>query len=127
MMLGICASTIPYPDHSQSPRNTYQSAMSKQAMGIPYNSHSIRADTITQVLRTPQKPLVQTKPGHFMGFDDLPAGQNAIVAINLYTGFNQEDSVLLNKSSIERGLFCADKYKTHKGDEDSKKNNISLF
>ena len=125
MMLGICASTIPYPDHSQSPRNTYQSAMSKQAMGIPYNSHSIRADTITQVLRTPQKPLVQTKPGHFMGFDDLPAGQNAIVAINLYTGFNQEDSVLLNKSSIERGLFCADKYKTHKGDEDSKKNNIS--
>ena len=124
MMLGICASTIPYPDHSQSPRNTYQSAMSKQAMGIPYSSHDIRADTITQVLRSPQRPLVQTKPGNFMGFDDLPAGQNAIVAINLYSGFNQEDSILLNKSSIERGLFCADKYKTHKGDEESKKNNI---
>jgi len=125
MMLGICASTIPYPDHSQSPRNTYQSAMSKQAMGIPYTSHAVRADTLAQVLHTPQRPLVQTKPANFMGFDELPSGQIAMVGIMLYSGFNQEDSVLLNKSSVQRGLFRASTFKTFKTDEDPTKSNIT--
>ena len=125
MMLGICASTIPFPDHSQSPRNTYQSAMSKQAMGIPFTSHNIRADTLSQVMHYPQRPLVQTKPAQFMGFDEMPSGQIAIVAVMLYTGFNQEDSVILNEASVERGLFRASTYKTYKTDEDTNKNNIT--
>lgn len=125
MILGICASTIPFPDHSQSPRNTYQSAMIKQAMGIPYTTHGIRADTLSQVMHNPQRPLVQTKPAHFMGFDEMPSGQIAVVAIMLYSGFNQEDSVILNKSAVERGLFCASAFKTYKTDEDVIKNNIS--
>ena len=127
MILSVCSSTIPYPDHSQAPRNCYQSSMSKQAMGIPYMSYNVRADTITQVMQTPQKALVQTKPANFMGFDDMPSGQVAVVAIMLYTGGNQEDSILIKKQSIERGLFAADSYKTHKADEDPTKNNITYL
>jgi DNA-directed RNA polymerase II subunit RPB2 len=86
MMHGVMASTIPFPDHSPSPRNLYQCSMGKQALGIYALSHKNRTDTISYVLDYPQKPLVGTKPGKFMGFDDMPSGINAIVAIMTYTG-----------------------------------------
>ena len=87
MMLGVMASTIPYCDHNQSPRNIYQSSMGKQAIGFYASSHKIRTDTITYVLDYPQKPLVSTIPAKLMGFNDMPSGINAIVAIACYTGF----------------------------------------
>ena len=95
MMLGVMASIIPFPDHSQSPRNTYQSAMGKQAISMFALSHLVRADTIVHVLGNPQKPLVSTRGAEMMGFNSMPSGINAIVAIACYTGFNQEDSVIL--------------------------------
>lgn len=113
MMLGVMASIIPFPDHSQSPRNTYQSAMGKQAMSMFALSHLIRTDTIVHVLNNPQRPLVGTKAGDIMGFNDMPSGINAMVAIACYTGHNQEDSVILNHSAVQRGLFWATTYKTH--------------
>ena len=117
MLLGIMASTIPFPDHSQSPRNIYQSAMGKQAIGIFALSHQIRSDTVVHVLSYPQKPLVTTKPAEIIGFSEMPSGINAIVAICCYTSFNQEDSILINKSSIERGLFTAYTYHTYTEEE----------
>jgi DNA-directed RNA polymerase II subunit RPB2 len=86
MMLGVMANIIPWPDHSQSPRNLYQSSMGKQAIGIPALSYKIRTDTILHVLDYPQKPLVSTKPSQLMGFNEMPSGINAIVAIMCYTG-----------------------------------------
>lgn len=112
VMLGVMASTIPFPDHNQSPRNIYQSSMGKQAIGIHALSHNIRTDTITHVLNYPQRPLVSTVPSQIMGFNDMPSGINAIVAVITHTGFNQEDSVIMNKSSIERGLFVVTSYRT---------------
>lgn len=112
VMLGVMASTIPFPDHNQSPRNIYQSSMGKQAIGIHALSHQIRTDTITHVLNYPQRPLVSTVPSQIMGFNDMPSGINAIVAVITHTGFNQEDSVIMNKSSIERGLFVVTSYRT---------------
>lgn len=112
MMLGVMASIIPFPDHNQSPRNCYQSSMGKQALGIYALSYKNRTDTISYVLEYPQRPLVSTKASDFMGFNQMPSGVNAIVAIATYSGFNQEDSIIINKSAIDRGLFMTTCYKT---------------
>ncbi|PCH04287.1 RNA polymerase Rpb2, domain 7 [Penicillium occitanis (nom. inval.)] len=113
MILGICASIIPFPDHNQSPRNTYQSAMGKQAMGVFLTNFDQRMETMANILYYPQKPLATTRSMEFLKFRELPAGQNAIVAIACYSGYNQEDSVIMNQSSIDRGLFRSLFYRTY--------------
>lgn len=114
MILGVCASIVPFPDHNQSPRNTYQSAMGKQAMGMYATNFRQRMDTHGYVLYYPQKPLARSLSMQFLMFEALPAGHNAIVAIACYTGYNQEDSVMMNQSSIDRGFFRSIVYKTYK-------------
>jgi len=104
-MLGICAIFIPYANHNQSPRNIYQSAMGKQAMGLYATNYRERFDSYAHVLLQPQKPLVRTKAYDTFNFDETPTGMNAIVAIACYGGFNQEDSIIMNKSSVDRGMF----------------------
>eukprot|EP00879_Flechtneria_rotunda_P010808 GHRR01011294.1.p1 GENE.GHRR01011294.1~~GHRR01011294.1.p1 ORF type:complete len:1068 (+),score=370.65 GHRR01011294.1:1153-4356(+) len=119
MILGVCASIIPFPDHNQSPRNTYQSAMGKQAMGMYATNYQMRMDTQGFVLYYPQKPLVTTRSMEYLKFRELPAGINAIVAIACYSGYNQEDSLMMNQSSIDRGFFRSIFYRAYK--EEAKK------
>uniref|UniRef100_A0A7S0VKJ2 DNA-directed RNA polymerase subunit beta n=1 Tax=Hemiselmis tepida TaxID=464990 RepID=A0A7S0VKJ2_9CRYP len=114
IVLGICASLIPFLDHNQSPRNTYQCAMGKQAIGsISFNQHQ-RCDTILSLLIYPQKPLVKTKMVYFSGNNRLATGINACVCILSYTGFDIEDAIILNRSSIERGFFRSIISRKHK-------------
>ncbi len=119
MILGVCASIIPFPDHNQSPRNTYQSAMGKQAMGVFLTNFDQRMETMANILYYPQKPLARTMAMDYLKFRELPAGQNAIVAIACYSGYNQEDSVIMNQSSIDRGLFRSLFYRAYQDQEKS--------
>lgn len=103
-VLGAVAGLIPYPHHNQSPRNTYQCAMGKQAIGaIAYNQFR-RIDTLLYFMVYPQQPMVKTKTIELINYDKLPAGQNATVAVMSYSGYDIEDALVLNKASIDRGF-----------------------
>lgn len=127
MILGVCASIIPFPNHNPSPRNTYQSAMGKQAMGLYTTNYQVRMDTLAHVLWYPQKSLVATRAANRVGFHELPAGINSIVAIASYTGYNQEDSIILNKSAIERGFFRSSFYRTYSDVESTITDRLETF
>ena len=117
LILGVLSSCIPLLNHNQSPRNTYQSAMGKQAMGIHCTNLKYRMDTMSHLLHYSNKPIVNTRIGQFLPSNKLPNGMNVIVAIASYTGYNQEDSILINKKSIERGLFNSTFYRTYRDEE----------
>jgi DNA-directed RNA polymerase III subunit RPC2 len=103
-ILGAVAGLIPYPHHNQSPRNTYQCAMGKQAIGaIAYNQFS-RIDTLLYLMVYPQQPMVKTRTIELIHYDKLPAGQNAIVAVMSFSGYDIEDALVLNKASCDRGF-----------------------
>jgi DNA-directed RNA polymerase subunit B len=103
-ILGVGASIIPYPEHNQSPRNTYESAMAKQSLG--FSTPLMNASTYVRqhFMLYPQIPIVSTKAINLLGLDDRPTGQNCVVAVLPYEGYNIEDAVVFNKSSVDRGL-----------------------
>lgn len=103
-LLGAVAGLIPFPHHNQSPRNTYQCAMGKQAMGaVAYNEYE-RMDTMLYLMVYPQQPLVKTRTIELIGFDKLPAGQAATVAVMSYSGYDIEDALVMNKVCFFYGL-----------------------
>jgi DNA-directed RNA polymerase II subunit RPB2 len=122
---GVLASIIPFSDHNQSPRNCYQSAMGKQAMGIYATNFRYRMDTVAHLLRYPQLPLVNSRVIKYLPSNDLPSGINVVVAIASFSGYNQEDSIIMNHSACQRGLFISDHYHTYK-DEEKKRQSTSI-
>lgn len=114
LIMGVLASCIPFSDHNQAPRVCYQSSMGKQALGVYSANYRHRYDTMGHIINYGQQPIVKTKGSTLVNNDALPSGINAIVAIATYTGFNQEDSVILNKSAVDRGLFTSTYYRTYK-------------
>lgn len=123
LILGALASCIPFPHHNQAPRNTYQSAMGKQAIGIHTTNFNKRFDTFSHILYYPQRPMISNHIMGHMKCNDLPNGINVIVAIASYSGYNQEDSIIVNQSAIDRGLFNSTFFRTYKTEE--KKNHLS--
>jgi DNA-directed RNA polymerase II subunit RPB2 len=109
-MLGSVVANIPFSNHNYANRNIIHFSQAKQSIGIYLSSYKDRMD-ISQILYNPQVPLVQTQGMKYNGCLDLPYGENAIVAICSYTGFNQEDSIIFNQSAIDRGIFRADTIK----------------
>ena len=112
MLIGSIASNIPFCNSNQGPRNMFQYSQARQAMGLYITNYRDRLD-ISYILYNVQKPLVNTRCMKYIGTETLPFGENAIVALACYTGYNQEDSVILNQSAVDRGLYRATSYKKY--------------
>ena len=123
VIIGTMGSNIPFPDHNQSPRNSYQAAMGKQAMGVYALNFTERLDTMSNLLCYTARPLVSPYMSKYYRAQDMPSGYNIIVAIMTYGGYNQEDSVMINRAALDRGLFRSIFYRTYKDEE--KKNQAS--
>lgn len=117
LMMGVLGSIIPFIENNQAPRNLFQSSMGKQAMGVYVTNFNERMDTLSHILHYPQRPLVNSRVMNYLPSNDLPSGINAVVAILSSSGYNQEDSVIMNKSAIDRGLFVSTFYRTYKVEE----------
>ena len=111
-MLSVVTGNIPICNHNQSARNVFHAAQTKQAIGIYATNFNKRFDTFGFVQHYAQKAIVNTRHAQYTGSDNMMNGANLIVAIMTYTGFNQEDSLIINKKSIERGLFHLSYYKS---------------
>jgi DNA-directed RNA polymerase II subunit RPB2 len=122
MFLSVISVLIPFSDHNPSPRNNYQSSYKKQALGRYVSNPEHRMDTSAHMLVYAQKPLVYNRASKFTHALDMPQGETAIVAIASYTGYNQEDATIWNKSSFDRGLFNSIYYSTHTNVLESDKN-----
>jgi len=109
-IMGVASSIMTFPQHNPAPRVSYTAGMLKQFVGVTMTSYQTRADTGLKVLRYPQKSISHTKISEIIGLDEIPGSQNATVAIMTYGGYNQEDALIVNKGSLERGLFNSDTY-----------------
>jgi len=113
LIFGALPSIIPFMNHNPKTRNLFCMAQAKQSVGIFASNFNKRMDTFSHVLYYPQTPLVNTKISTDIKYNDMPGGENVVIAIASYTGYNQEDSIILNKSALDRGLFLSSYYRTY--------------
>ena len=111
-ILSVVSGNIPMCNHNQSVRNVFHAAQSKQAIGIYATNFNNRFDTMSYILHYPQRAIINTRISQYTSSDYMANGYNTIVAIMTYSGFNQEDSIMINKASIQRGLNSLSYYKS---------------
>lgn len=122
LMLGVMGMLIPFPEHSQAPRNQYSCHQAKQALGLYVSSFRKRLDHANHILHYPERALTGSRYMRYINNEKLNYGTNAIVAIMCYGGFNIEDSILINKGAVRRGLFQSSYYFTEEVSEKDAQN-----
>ena len=129
MILGPLGFICPFSNHSQSARNVFGAGQGKQAVGVYTSNFRNRMDSGVHILNYPEKPLVNTRMSDYIFNSKLPSGNNIIVALGCFNGYNTEDSVIINKSSLEKGLFISSYFKVYEAQEriDKKKQRNEFF
>jgi DNA-directed RNA polymerase II subunit RPB2 len=122
-IFGILTHNIPLSNYNQAPRNIFSGAQGKQAIGCYATNFNNRIDTMAYVMDYPQKCLLNTRYCEYLNLNNLPNGQNLILAFMTYTGYNMEDAIIINKTSIQRGLFNITYFKNIIEIEEHTKNN----
>src|SRR5438445_1516149 len=117
LILGLSASFIPYPEFNRGDRVNYEAKMVGQAIGLFATNFLQRVDTKSNVMVYPQRPLVQTHVNKIINYDKHPNGANVVIAIAPFDGYNMEDGVVINASSIQRGLFLSYMYRTYETEQ----------
>ena len=116
-MLGLITALVPYANYSPPARVNMGSKSQKQALGFYAANYAVRMDTDVNLLHYPQLPIVKSIAHDLIGYERHPCGQNAVVAIISYKGYNMEDAVILNAASIERGFGRSTFYKPTTAEE----------
>ena len=121
LALGIMGNQIVFPENNQLPRDLFSCGQSKQAVSLYHSNFKNRIDKSGLILNSGQIPLVKSRYMKYINNEEHPYGENLIIAIMSYTGFNVEDSVLINKASVDRGVFRTTYYNMYESYEESSK------
>lgn len=116
-IFGVTAAMLPYVEHNSSPRITMACAMIKQSLGTYASNYLERYDTRAYIMYYPQQPIVQTDAYRVLKMKNTAAGQNFVVALTCFRGYNMSDAVVMNRSAIDRGLGRATMLKTYETEE----------
>lgn len=117
MILGYASSQVPFPEYNMAPRVLMAAQHTKQALGLYASNFNLRMDTLAHVLHYPQAPLVQTRVYNALENYKRASGQNFVVAVLSYEGFNMNDAVVVNKNAIERAMARSTFFRTYNGEE----------
>jgi DNA-directed RNA polymerase II subunit RPB2 len=126
LIMGVMCNQIIFPENNPPTRNAFSCGQSKQAVSMYHTNYQVRMDKTAVVLNNGQIPLIKSKYFKYINNEENPYGENAIVAIMCYTGYNMEDSVLINEASIKRGMFNTTYYTVYETHEESSKNEDTL-
>jgi DNA-directed RNA polymerase subunit B len=117
VILGIASGIVVYPEHNSAPRVTMGAGMGKQSLGFGQSNYRIRPETRGHLMHYPQQPMTQTHSMSYVAFDRRPSGQNMVVAVVSYHGYNMEDAIIMNRASIDRGLGRSSFFRTYASEE----------
>ncbi len=110
-MFGLCTSLFPFANFTQGTRVSIGSKNQKQALGFYAANYQTRVDMDISLLHTPQVPMVQSVMHSVSEYETHPSGQNVVVAIMAYDGYNMDDALVINRASIDRGLARSTYYR----------------
>ena len=125
-VLGVSAACIPLSNHNMSTKNCYAANMLHQGIGTPGVNYYNRFDTKAMILDAPTRPIMEPQMSRLLGLSQLPFGRGVIVAYMAYNGYNQEDAIIVNRGSLERGVFNYGVYYKYDFEETFRPNNVQV-